>query len=84
MECTNISIQKAENGCIVRCEYEEEREVPATRKGEQPYTTKDYKTKTYTAPLDLIEIIIGNVGEEIEEEKPKSKGYVTKISSRLK
>lgn len=81
-KCTGINITPAENGTVVRCDYEEEREVPAQRKGDQPYTTKDYSTKTYTGPADLHETVLALVGEEIEEEKPQKRhSRVTKLSN---
>ena len=72
MELVSISIRKAENGCIVNCDYEEEVERKPERKGDNPYMGKEYESKTYTAPAELLDLIMESVGEEIEE--PKKKG----------
>jgi hypothetical protein len=72
MELVSISVRKAENGCIVNCDYEEEVERQPERKGDMPYNSKNYETKTYTAPAELLAMIMESVGEEIET--PKKKG----------
>jgi len=70
----SIEISEAENGCLVRCTYKKE------RKAKQTYD--DYETKTYVATTDLMDKILEEVGEEVVEQKPKSKkeyGRVTKL-----
>jgi|GEM_PF-2920477 len=72
---TSIEISEAENGCLVRCTYKKEN----TDK-KQMYD--DYETKTYVATSELMDKILEEVGEEVEEEKPKAKkeyGRVTKL-----
>jgi hypothetical protein len=70
---SSIEISEAENGCLVRCTYKKE------RKGKQMYD--DYETKTYVAESALMDKILAEVGEEVEEERPKKKNYgrTTKI-----
>ena len=72
---TSIEISEAENGCLVRCTYKKE-------KTDKKQMYDDYETKTYIATSELMDKILEEVGEEVEEEKPKSKreyGRVTKL-----